>query len=114
MARWRQVFDKETQTSSFIPIDEAAARRDAGVSVHGDIQPFRSPIDGTVISDRKQYREHCKKHNVVPAAEFSPEFYAKKAKERADAYEGRRSTAEAFARKQEIHELMMRAERNGR
>lgn len=32
--------------------------------VMGDIQPFVSPIDKTVITSRSQVREHERKHNV--------------------------------------------------
>jgi len=32
--------------------------------VMGDIQPFRSPIDGTVITSRSQLREHEQRHGV--------------------------------------------------
>ncbi len=56
--RWRQ----DRITGKLIPTDEAAARRDAGAAVHGDITPFVSPVDGTVISDRKQLREHNKRN----------------------------------------------------
>ncbi len=110
MPRWRQ----DSKTGKLIPIDEEAARRDAQAAIHGDIQSFVSPIDGTVISDRKQYREHCEKHNVVPSAEFTPEFYAKKAKEREDFYNRNFSRAEKLKRKQEIYETWMRAETDAR
>ena len=109
MPRWRQ--DKET--GKLVPIDEAAAHRD-GHFVQGDIEAFRSPIDGTVIADRKQLDEHCRKHNVVPAGEFSQEFYERKAKERANFYQGVTSTAETFKRRQDIHEIIERMIRNGR
>ena len=109
MARWRQC----SKTGKLIPIDESARKRD-GHAIHGDIEPFVSPIDGTVISDRKQYNEHCKRHNVVPSAEFTPEFYAEKAKERARVYTGEHTRADSFKRKQEIHEIINRMERNGR
>jgi hypothetical protein len=59
-------------------------------------------------------REHNKRNNVVNAAEFTPEFYAKKAEERARHYQGRRTKKESFVRKQQIYEIMMRAERNGK
>lgn len=110
MPRWRQVFDKETQKSEFIPIDDAA-RREAGIAIQGDIQPFRSPIDGTIISDRKQYREHMRKHNVVPAQEFSPEFYKAKAEERARELNGQYSREEKLERKREIYEIAQHLER---
>jgi hypothetical protein len=63
--RWRQC----RETGEFIPIDEAA-RASAGSAIHGDIQSFVSPVDGSVISDRHQLREHNKRNNVVNAAEF--------------------------------------------
>lgn len=34
--------------------------------VRGDIQEFVSPLDGTAISGRRQYEEHCRRYNVVP------------------------------------------------
>jgi len=108
MARWRQ----DSKTGKLIPIDEAAAVRDAGgVAVHGDIQPFVSPVDGSVISDMKQLREHNKRNNVVNAAEFTPEFYAEKAAERARLHQGEHTKAEKHARKQELYEALTRAER---
>lgn len=44
---------------------------DGAPSFIPDIQPFVSPIDGTVISSRTQYRDHCKRHDVVPTAELA-------------------------------------------
>jgi len=41
-----------------------------GYVVIGDIEPFVSPIDGTVVSGRAGLREHCKRHDVVPTAEL--------------------------------------------
>ena len=113
MARWRQIYDEETETSTFVPIDAQAISRDQSVAIHGDITPFVSPVDGTVISDRKQLREHNKRNNVVNASEFSQEFYDKKAAERARFYNGEHSRQETLARKQEIYELIVKAEREG-
>jgi len=42
----------------------------ASGQIINDIQPFISPIDGTVISSRRAYRDHCKRHNVVPTGEL--------------------------------------------
>ena len=109
MPRWRQ----DSKTGKMIPIDEAARRSSAGVAIHGDITSFVSPVDGSVITDRKQLAEHNKRNNVVSADEFTPEFYARKAQERADFYNGKHSRQESLKRKQEIYENMMRAERDG-
>lgn len=96
-----------------IPVDQAAAKHD-GVSLHTAFEPFVSPLDGTVINGRAEYRDHCKKHGVVPAAEFTQEFYDRKAAERASTFQGGHSRQETLARKREIYENMMRAERNAR
>lgn len=108
MARWRQ----DKVTGKLVPIDEEAIKRDGGFAIHGIFKPFRSDIDGTEISTNKQLREHNKRNNVVQADEFTPEFYAGKAKERADFYQGKHSRGESLKRKQEIYENIMRAERD--
>ncbi len=95
------------------PRDDAA-RRVTSTAIHGDLEPFVSPIDGSVISDRKGLREHNKRHNVVSADEFTPEFYASKAKERADMYKGRRDARQVQRDRMEIHEIISTLEkRNG-
>lgn len=110
MPRWKQVKNPETGKNELIPIGEAP-RGSAGAAIHGDIESFVSPIDGTVIRDRKQYREHCKKHNVVPTAEFSQEFFERKAKERARVYTGERTKEEILKSKQQLWEIYHRHER---
>ncbi len=107
MKKWRQ----DSKTGKMIPID-TAAREAVKHAIHGDIDTFVSPVDGTVISGRRALAEHNKRNNVVNAAEFTPEFYARKAKERADFYQGKRPKAEVLKRKREIYETWMRAERN--
>ena len=109
MPKWRQ----DSKTHKLILIDESPQRTGSLLGIHGDISSFVSPVDGSVISDRAQLREHNKRNNVVNADEFSPEFYARKAKERADFYQGVRPKAEVLKRKQEIYETWIRAERNG-
>lgn len=109
MPRWRQ----DAETGKLVPIDAAAAKIDGKLHIQGDIEPFVSPIDGAVISDRKQYREHMKKHGVVPASEFSPEFLERKAEERARIYNGEHTPQQELARKRELYEVWTRAERQG-
>lgn len=41
-----------------------------GHYVRGDLQPFVSPIDGTLVEGRKQYEAHCRAHNVVPTEDL--------------------------------------------
>lgn len=39
-------------------------------AILGDIPEFVSPLDGSVVSGRAAYREHCRRHNVVPSEEL--------------------------------------------
>ena len=109
--KWRQKVNPDG-TSRFVPADDAAVERDGGAAIHGDIQSFVSPIDGSVISDRKQLREHNKKHNVVNTSEFNPEFLERKKQERERFFKGEHTPAESLARKQELYEAFARADRN--
>ena len=106
--RWKQTLNEETQKYEFIPVDEAARKSDSAY-VMGDIDAFVSPVDGSIISDRKQLREHNKRNNVVSADNFSPEFQKRKADERHEAEHGKQAVLE---RKQAMYEVMMRSIRN--
>ena len=54
-------------TNKLVPANEYVRPKEAGHYVHGDIQAFVSPVDGTVISDRKKLRDHNIRNNVVHA-----------------------------------------------
>jgi hypothetical protein len=109
--RWKQSLNKESGKYEFIPVDEAA--RKVSTAIHGDIVSFVSPVDGSVISDRKQLREHNERNNVVNSSEFDQGFLDRKRKERDRLYTGQHTTAEKFERKQEIYNNIMRLEREG-
>ena len=109
MPRYRQVIN-EDGSSTFV---EIGAGRPANHThaVQGDLEPFVSPVDGSVISDRKQLREHNKRNNVVNTAEFSDEFLAKKRKERERLYSGERTPDEIRRNRMEINDIINRLER---
>lgn len=111
--RWVQRKDPDTGRYVLLPADGAAAERDAqlGIVVKGNFDAFRSPIDGSVISTYRDYEDHCRKHNVVPAAEFSDEFLARKRQEREDFYMGKRTPGQVRKDRQEIYERWVEAER---
>jgi hypothetical protein len=75
---WIQVDGK------FIPKEEYHGNNVRGPNMHvmPDIEPFVSPIDGSVISSRPHLKAHNKKHGVTNTADYSPQFLEKRAKER--------------------------------
>ena len=116
--RWRQTRD-ENGNSVFIPMDEAAAKHD-GVTlsesdrghshfVHGDIAAFVSPVDGTVISDRKQLAEHNLRHNVVNADEMKGQW-ERDGRERERIAAGDLTYKERLPIRQALYENTVRAE----
>ena len=50
-------------------------------AIQGDIEPFKSPIDGTLITSRSQLRRHHAQHGTTDHRDYSPEFKAAKAKQ---------------------------------
>jgi hypothetical protein len=110
--RWRQSWNEELGKHEFIPIDDGA-RLATRSAIHGDIQSFVSPVDGSVITDRAQLREHNKRNNVVNCSEFDGAEQNKRREERERLYTGEHTPIEKLARKQEIYETMMRQERKG-
>lgn len=57
-----------------------------------DIDPFVSPIDRSLINSRAQYRDHCKRHDVVPTQDLAgmPTSRAQSATERKKESEARK------------------------
>ena len=51
-------------------VDRAMERYLTPILMVGDMQPFISPIDGSIISGRASRREHMLKHGVVPTDEI--------------------------------------------
>jgi hypothetical protein len=111
--RWKQIWNEELGKSEFIPMDEKARNRNLTAAIHGDIDSFVSSVDRSVITDRAQLREHNKRNDVVNMDEYGTDHWDKQAKVRDRLYTGEHTSEESFKRKQEIYNIMTRAERNG-
>lgn len=69
MSRYRAIYDSKGLLAKYqdeelvwIREDEAKATK-AGYQIMLDIQPYKSMVDGTMITSRSEHREHLKKHN---------------------------------------------------
>lgn len=49
--------------------------------ISGTFEPFKSPIDGSVISDPSKLREHNKRHEVADIREYGDEYFKKRGEE---------------------------------
>lgn len=62
--RGRFIWDAQKQ--EFIPIEEYVAPPPVDAPmVMGDIPPYKSMVDGSMIGGRKQHREHLKQHGLI-------------------------------------------------
>ncbi len=57
------IWTQDRETGKFIEVQKVR-KASNGPYVHRDIEPFVSPVDGSVISSANQLRDHNKKHGV--------------------------------------------------
>ncbi len=59
--------------------------------IMGDIEPFISPVDGSVISSRSVLREHMRQHGLAHTEDYSKPggFWERKRQARADYLAGK-------------------------
>lgn len=76
--------------------------------VMGDIPPFVSTVDGSIISGRAALREHNKRHGVTNAADFTHEW-ERAAEKRAEFFAGK-----SFDRHERIEALKYAYEKHRR
>ena len=46
-----------------------------GLYIIPDIEPFKSPITGEVITSRNKMYHHMKEHGVTRSEDYSPQYY---------------------------------------
>ena len=92
-------------TLELVPAHQYRAPGKPVHEIQGDIEPFISPIDKSIISSRAQLREHNRRHNVTNAADYSPEFIAQRRRQREAFFQPSRE------RKQAIYDAWVAAER---
>lgn len=62
----RRRFIQDPDTLELVPADQYRPRQDASApAVFGDIEPYRSHIDGSVITSRSHHRAHLRAHGCV-------------------------------------------------
>lgn len=88
------------------PIDDTPGG--GRLAIIPDIEPFISPVDGTVVTGRAALREHNRRHGVTNIADFKGQW-EREARERATFFKGdakydQKRRIEHLKRAFEIHE----------
>jgi len=102
--RWIQ----DRQTGELIPAEQYHRSANTAPAVHGDLEAFVSPIDGSVIDDRAKLRKHNARHGVTDNRDWGPDWFARKAKEREASLNGttkqaKRERIEALKHAADVH-----------
>lgn len=91
MPSWVQ----DPSTGKLIPKHEYRPPAPKFAAIHGDIETFKSPIDGSIISDRAQLRKHNARHGVTDARDYSKSYYKQAADKRQSILNSTHSTERA-------------------
>ena len=106
----RQSFIQHPITHELIPKDQYVRPKSVqAAAVFGDIEPFISSVDKTLVSGRKSMEEHNRRNNVVSAADLTPEVVERMQKER----DKPPSRKEVQARREQINEAIEYTRRTG-
>jgi hypothetical protein len=85
---YSRIFGEVKPQTSYTVFDGKDKGKRSGIYVVGDIEPFKSPVTGEIISSRSQLRQHNREHGVTDSRDYSASFFEKKAKERDAALNG--------------------------
>ncbi len=75
----KKTYVQDPETGKFVEKKHFLAAQQHAIHV---MTPFKSPIDGTIISDPAQLRAHHKQHGTTDSRDYSPEFMEKASRAR--------------------------------
>lgn len=106
-------FIQDPRTGKLVPAEQYRRPALVAHTVLPDIDPFVSPVDGSVVSSRSHLRAHQERHDVRQHGEYGENngqaYFARKAQERMRRAQGslpeqRRERVRAITRAIEKHE----------
>lgn len=106
--RRRYRYNPKTKEMDLVHEDRSGAV-DRGILVCSDITPFKSIVDGSIITGRRALREHNKRNSVTFTEDFKG-HWENTAKERAAMYSG----DPKFDRKRRIEKLVQAYDKHDR
>lgn len=75
----RKTYVQDPETGKFVE-KQAYLAQNNSAAVHV-MEPFVSPVDGTVIRDAAQLASHNKKHGVTDQRDYGPDWFKRKGAE---------------------------------
>lgn len=65
MTRRRYIYDSLHDKMVEVTEDNSKSRKNQGPQIMPDIAPYKSMIDGRIITSRSRHREHLKDHGCI-------------------------------------------------
>ena len=72
---------QDPKSGKLVPKAEYRPPKQQQFGIMPDITPFKSPIDGQILSTRSTLEEHNRRHNVTNSADYSKQWYLQKRRE---------------------------------
>lgn len=94
---------QDPETGKLVPKEEWRGPRSEAPAIHGDIEGFVSPVDGSHITSRSALRAHNHRHGVTDCRDYSPGYLLERSQRRIS-----EMTGQTPAAKRERTELIRR------
>ena len=80
--RERGSWVQDSETGKLVPKNEFTRAESKAPAIHGSPEAFISPVDRTVIDDRRKLREHNKRHGVTNVRDYGEDYFERRGKEK--------------------------------
>jgi len=103
----------DSDKKALVPKEQYVRKSSKTPTIFASPKPFISPVSGELITDRKQLRDHNKRHEVTDIRDYGDGYFERKGKEK---YEDQQGTSAAAKRDRRdlIQRAIYRANENGR
>lgn len=85
----KRTWIQDPDTGLLVEKDKFQRKTPTAPAIHGDIDSFVSPVDGTIISDRSHLRAHNARHEVTNVREYGPDWFERRGKEKYNEQQGK-------------------------
>lgn len=95
----RRRFVQDPETLRLVPADQYVPKKERGILIMPDLEPFVSPVTREVILGRAHMRRHMKEHNLAHVNDFKEEWKKPKYDRNRDKKERTKDIVESMKRK---------------
>jgi hypothetical protein len=91
-ANFEKIFGDKKAVTSAKRYGGRQREQKSGIHIVEDIEPFKSPVTGEIISSRSQLRQHHREHGTTDSRDYSASYYEKAQRRRELEAQGKRAS----------------------